>query len=223
MNMTLFAHSKEFRNKAGVFVVCCLSLGPFSFGVGRAVFSLLTLPADRPVDHVRYPISTSGSRNGAAVTAPGQRDLFGNGQADDAPGQGTALDYVRYADSLGTVLSPLQVIKTMRLRDPFSAPEGLEIPASTPTTSVASERPRNDAGRSTPAGAAESETPKPRELVSFAREFAESGSLAPAGLSVSLELLSGRRWTQSLALPSGTALLLRPQARTRQHRAFDSA
>lgn len=207
MNTTLSVHPKELRSKAGVVIVCCLSLVLFSFGVGRAVFSLLTIGSDRPADFVKYPIGTGGSRNGATVPALGQGDLYGQGQASDVSGQGAALDYVRYADSLGTVLSPLQVIKTMHLRDPFSAPEGFEIATSTSATSVALDRSRTGAGRSTPAGASETEASTQRVLVSYARELAESGSLAPARLPVPLEVLSGRRWTQSLAAASEAALV----------------
>ena len=61
MDNPLLTRGKELPKILGVFLIYCLSLALFSFGVARVVFTLLTLDSKRPPDYLRYTIQTGRS------------------------------------------------------------------------------------------------------------------------------------------------------------------
>lgn len=129
MRVNLLNLPKETRSRIGVFVVICLSLVVFSFGVGRAVFTILTLNSDdlEYIDTIGLTASMAGhsGRSGAPLSEP-SADLKDEFDAVSMPSLQSPLDYVGYADSLAVSLSPLQVIQAMSLRDPFLPPQYLD-------------------------------------------------------------------------------------------------
>ncbi len=126
MDNALLDRRKELPKKLGVFLIYCLSLALFSYGVMRVVFTLLTMDSGRPPDYLSYTIATGRSRSTALGTSADQGDA-------DA---GAAVD-----------------LDITALRNPFAIP--MRLSAASDSSAEVPAPPSFPRGEQQPAGAAQ--------------------------------------------------------------------
>lgn len=124
MDNPLLSRGKELPKILGVFLIYCLSLALFSYGVARVVYTLFTLESNRSPDYLRYTIQTSTSRSTGLDTSEDR----------SAGPEGAAID-----------------LDVMALRNPFAIP--VRLSAMPEAAAQISSLPSFARGEQQPAGA----------------------------------------------------------------------